>query len=407
MKKILSSVLAAAMVVSVASISVFAAPASTTAMDGDGVPLANIAVSSTGIVADPVVPGKTFYVKLGSASATDIVGGAELIGSVDATLTAVQLENLVNSDYFKFKLDKDEGSKYISSVTLYTDKNLDSAGRTSYLKFVLNDSQTTSELKSSGKITFTAKADSDSYTGSKAVTAATNIWKKGDVYTIPYTLWINNDEVGNDDNPDTGDRVYIKPEKNETNTIVWGDDRAALTFESNDDATKFYARLNTSNDAAIWREYADPVDADLWFYNFVGNSTIPATSRATLTLGIPWDDDDDYAIDPEDAYIYEKDADGRLIDVTSKFTYSEDDAEIPGWSIKTRTLGTYIVSDTELDLDIEDEDEDVSEAEETGKTTTGAKPIPDTGASDMVNVAVVAGIVSLAAAGAVAFRKAK
>ncbi|WP_147539454.1 LPXTG cell wall anchor domain-containing protein, partial [Anaerotruncus rubiinfantis] len=186
-------------------------------------------------------------------------------------------------------------------------------------------------------------------------------------------------------------------------------DRAALKFEADDDASKFYARLSTSTDRTLYAEYGDPVDADLWFYDFVTNPTIPSTSRATLTLGIPWDeDDDDYIPDPETCFIYERDADGNLTDVTDKFTFSEDDEEIPGWSMKTRVLGTYVLSDTELDIEAinaDDEDDDDAAADVT--TPDGGKDIPQTGSSDMVNVAVVAAVVSLAAAGAVAFRKVK
>ena len=197
----------------------------------------------------------------------------------------------------------------------------------------------------------------------------------------------------------------MDPDKNDTYTLIWGDDRAAVKFEADDDAKKFYARLSTSNMSDIYAEYGDPVDADLWFYDFVGHPTVPATSKATLTLGIPWDEDEDYTPDPENCFIYEVDADGYLVDVTSKFSYSEDDQEIPGWSIRTRQLGTYIVSDTELDVTVDEPE--TSEPADVETPTNNGKDIPNTGSSDMVNVALVAAVVSLAAAGAVAFRKVK
>ena len=200
----------------------------------------------------------------------------------------------------------------------------------------------------------------------------------------------------------------MDPDANDTNTLIWGDDRAALKFDADDDASKFYARLSTSNMSDVYAEYGDPVDADLWFYNFVGSPTVPATSKATLTLGIPWDDDDDYTPDPENCYIYTLDSDGYLTDVTASFTYSEDDQEIPGWSIRTRQLGTYIVSDTELDVYASDDGdvEDVEDDATADSTVSDGKDIPNTGSSDMVNVAVLAAVLSLSAAGAVAFRKA-
>ena len=94
--------------------------------------------------------------------------------------------------------------------------------------------------------------------------------------------------------------------------------------------------------------------------------------------------------------------------MTNKFTYSEDAREIPGWSIQTRTLGTYIVSDTELDVDNSHVDPgETGNGGDAPTTSTPDKNIPNTGSSDMVNVAVMAGVLSLAVAGAVAFRKAK
>ena len=79
--------------------------------------------------------------------------------------------------------------------------------------------------------------------------------------------------------------------------------------------------------------------------------------------------------------------------------------------MKTRTLGTYVISDTELDIDSynDDEEADVSNddiaSDDTSDVTDTDKVIPQTGSSDMVNVAVFGAVVSLAAASALAFRK--
>ena len=415
MKKALSLFLSAVLVLSAASVAAFAADSFSLdkAYDSDGYYSEDVGESGNGDITvnagsfaidgtlavsipDRVAPGSTFYIPL-FEDPTDNVGG-------------VVYEDITNTDYFKFKLDKDTNSKLISSITVVTDKRLAGSARTSYLKVVLNDMTDTDEMKTDGTITFKAKADLSSYSGksskpSSYVDDSTDTWESGDTVTIDYTFWVSNIRVENDDNPDVGDRVYMDPDKNETNTLVWGDDRAALTFESDDDARKFYCRLSTSNMSDIYAEYGDPVDADLWFYDFVGNPSIPSTSRAYLTLGIPWDDDDDYTPDPENCFIYEVDADGYLVDVTSKFSYSEDDEEIPGWSIRTRQLGTYIVSDTELDVTVDEPE--TSEPADVETPTNNGKDIPNTGSSDMVNVALVAAVVSLAAAGAVAFRKVK
>ena len=139
-----------------------------------------------------------------------------------------------------------------------------------------------------------------------------------------------------------------------------------------------------------------------------------ADRLAMCRLAFPGTEYDDYVPDPTNVYIYELDTDGYLTDVTDQFTYSEDNDSttgIEGWSIKTRTLGTYIVSDTELDLDVAYVEDDTTTSEEeassdASSTSDGDKTIPNTGSSDMVNVAVAAAVVSLAAAGALAFKKA-
>ena len=400
MKKILSGILAAAMVMSFASVAALAATEATGtvtfdaagAYDDDDEKIAEVTLTGGEIVADDrIAPNSVIYVALDSIA-------------WDPSSTTADTDDVKDDDLFKFDYDKDTNGKMVKKISYETDKRLADQGRKDIvIKIELADTTTTSEIHTDGVITFTAKKDSADLKA--GVTA--NTFVKGDEIVIPYSFWINNEKSTNDDNPDTGDRVYFDPDDNDTNTLIWGDDRAALKFEADDDASKFYARLSTSTDRTLYAEYGDPVDADLWFYDFVTNPTIPSTSRATLTLGIPWDeDDDDYVPDPETCFIYEKDADGNLTDVTDKFTFSEDDEEIPGWSMKTRVLGTYVLSDTELDIEAinaDDEDDDDAAADVT--TPDGGKDIPQTGSSDMVNVAVVAAVVSLTAAGAVAFKK--
>ncbi|WP_195376634.1 hypothetical protein [Anaerotruncus rubiinfantis] len=407
MKKILSGILAAAMVMSFASVAAMAA--ADKAESATSVTFGTIEnddeekIKGTG---DNQVDANGLKITSETRIEPNAVIYVEITGVTfpDNANHNPDLDDLQDDKLWKFDYDKDTNGKLVKKISLLTDKKLDTgSGRHPVIKIELADTTTTSELHTDGTISFTARKDSKDNKDAKGV------FLEDDEIVIDYSFWINNEKKGNDDDADEGDRVYFDPDDNDTNTLIWGDDRAALKFEADDDASKFYARLSTSVDREIYAEYGDPVDAELWFYDFVTNPTIPSTSRATLTLGIPWDDDDDdYIPDPESCFIYEKDADGNLTDVTDKFTFSEDDEEIPGWSMKTRVLGTYVLSDTELDIEAinaDDEDDDDAAADVT--TPDGGKDIPQTGSSDMVNVAVVAAVVSLTAAGAVAFRKVK
>ncbi|RGX54280.1 LPXTG cell wall anchor domain-containing protein [Anaerotruncus sp. AF02-27] len=403
MKKILSLLLSAAMAATM-SVAAFAASSNDFGeavfegvWDDDDEAVDDFTLTGGEINGEDVTPGQTLYF---------IIEDGKI-----GTDPAVNTSDLKDSDLFKFDYDKDTNGKMISSIKLLTDKKVAGQDRADLvLEIVLADTTTTSEIHTDGEITFKAKRDSGSDDSKYDYSSDAN-YEKDDMLVIPYSFWINNEKAENDDNPDTGDRVYFSPDENENNTLIWGDDRAALEFEADDDASDFYARLSTSVDRDLYAEYGDPVDAELYFYDFVGNPTVPSTSRATLTLGIPWDEDDDYVPDPETCFIYERDADGYLVDVTDKFTYSEDDQEIAGWSMKTRTLGTYVISDTELDIDSynDDEEADVSNddiaSDDTSDVTDTDKVIPQTGSSDMVNVAVFGAVVSLAAASALAFRK--
>lgn len=139
--------------------------------------------------------------------------------------------------------------------------------------------------------------------------------------------------------------VVVKPEKNEENTVEWEDNNdtiATLKFEADSDVDAYYPKLSTK---WVDADYAENFsDTDAFFRSFIGNPTISSTSRPTLTLVSPFvDEDGEETVAVEDIVIYEL-VDGALVDSTAKFTAGEDDDGNTVFTIKTRTLGTYIFS---------------------------------------------------------------
>ena len=139
-------------------------------------------------------------------------------------------------------------------------------------------------------------------------------------------------------------------------------------------------------DKAIDKAYNE-YDADLEFYNFkgtkdeftkVGELFIPAKA---------------------DTFIYEV-VDGELVEVDAEWydSYKVDGFKAKkGWVIDTNELGYYVVADEELVVaEVATEVEAPVEAE---------KANPETGAADFVGAAVAMAVVSVAAAGALALKK--
>ena len=448
MKKLLASLLAASTVLSLSVASFAAIDQNIVNSDGEEVDAeknADVSFSlSSGGVFDVIHPDQTFYIPMGPTTSTTAKDAEDSGYSLRIDGVLIPSQWLTDKDYFKMSTkDKDGDASKLIKIYQEDSKTIKDSpikSRFGWLEVVVGDTMTSDEMKGTMTLEFKpqrndlAEAIYDLYAdGSRGtnddldalagVITDMNLGEDKDFnvdviddwlddvdkVTVDMTFWVNNlIEDGEDADVDAGDAFVYNPVSNEENLVIWNTEngeRASLKFDADDDADKFYAKLSIKSNSSIYAEYGDPVGADLWFYDFVGSSAIPATSRATLTLGIPWDEDDDYVpASPKDCYIYRLNSDGTLEDVTSSFTYDED-GDIDGWYTRTRELGTFIVSDLELDIDVAGAE--VEDPDEVVDTETPDKVIPNTGSSDMVNVAVVAGVVSLAAAGAVAFRKVK
>ena len=142
------------------------------------------------------------------------------------------------------------------------------------------------------------------------------------------------------------------------------------------DGDEFYLGTSTKADTDVLRANAD-ANAEMTFYKWEGNPTFNSTATVYFYEA------------GEDYYVYEID-NGRLTEVGE---YDDDEG---CWVLKARTLGAYVVSDTEL----------VNAADEDGDTSTDAEvENPDTGANDVVGIAAALGVVALVSAAAVSLKK--
>ena len=148
---------------------------------------------------------------------------------------------------------------------------------------------------------------------------------------------------------------------------------------------KVTLNLSTAYSKAIDKLF--DYEADLEFYNFKGSKD---AFTKVGELFIPAD---------EDTFIYEV-VDGELVEIeatwTDEYTITDVTKEYEGWVIETNELGYYVVSDIEAEIEVEAEVEAPVEAE---------KANPETGAADFVGAAVAMAVVSVAAAGALALKK--
>ncbi|MGI5967957.1 MAG: hypothetical protein ACOX65_13630 [Anaerotruncus rubiinfantis] len=210
----------------------------------------------------------------------------------------------------------------------------------------------------------------------------TGYLKKGDTMKVPMTIWIQNENRVDDDATFiAGEKgVVIKPVKNEENTVTWEDNNdtlAIMKFTADSDVEYYMPRMATKWNNEDYLDYFDDMDA--YIRSFVGNPSIPCTSRARLWINNPFvDDDGEETIDPDDIYVYEV-VDGELYDITDKVEYTTNDDDDYAFLIKTRTLGTYIFSDGPADIEDEDDDDYDPEAPDKVEVNNNKKPVPPTG----------------------------
>ena len=273
-------------------------------------------------------------------------------------------------DDIKFAYKKGDNSKMIESIKLLQ-KNLGGdAGdaRKWYVEIKIKDDMTDTEFKFNPEVSLTAKAD---------IVLGSDTIKKGVKGTCDdIVFWISNTGINEDDidrTAGTGGEIF-KPVKNEENTVLWEDENntlATLTFDADSNVSKYYPKMSTKWDNVKYAELF--ADQDAFVRQWVGTPSISSTSRATLELNVPYiDEDDELTVDEDSIIVYEETADGELVDITAKgkFDWNDDDEFV--FTMKTRSLGTYIFAEapvTEADADDEVPADEVVDADKVNPGT--------------------------------------
>ena len=387
MKKILSAVLATAML----STAAMAAGLGTVAspyygdVDVDGV---------TSTTDNYVAAGSTLYIK--SANFT------EDISASTKTLTGVDTAYEFNDDYFTVttkRFSKTPG--LVSSVTFGSanDGTTDSEA----LVIKLKSNSTLTGVKkpnlSIDEIKVRAKQGSDTeVVGSSPVTY---LFDNREVYEWTgighgdFKVITANETL--DENSMTGldgtlDIVRIADfDGREPYTEASVDTNSAYLYGRVYDKDQFKVYVNELYNMDVVKAY-DDTDAELDFVNVEISG-----------LNTAWTID--ILANEEDAYIYEVGKNGKLEE--SSLEWNDNNYSYSG---RIRTSTQYVISDIELDVDVKDDedtdnDNDNDSDNDNDNNDDGDTNNPDTGANDVVGVAVALAVVSLVAAGAVSLKK--
>ncbi|RPF43417.1 hypothetical protein EDD70_2382 [Hydrogenoanaerobacterium saccharovorans] len=383
MKKLLAVVLALTLTLGMTTVA-FAASKTEDIKIDDSTVYTYDSDSKTMEIAKKYEPGKTYYIPVWDQD-DNYNGTNRNITSTSA------LSN------YKLRRSIDEGAKIISGVD-FVIKNVD--------KF---DTASNNNNVSNNKAAFISITTKDVYS-SDDIDVEMEIYVYGN---STYRVNGKDSETINFDKPfeyGSKDATNYISVSNSTPIVNFDDidsDEIEIGFNEAKDDVRFvvnakgqkelFLRYSNDDGSSIAAPIVDKYpEAALDFHLFEGNNK---TFRRTGKLYIPASE-----IEVKDGkmgapYLYEI-VNGKLTEI--KATYDSNAEE---FVISTNKLGNYVVSDTKLKSTTEkDESSSKDETSSTTETTT-TKPgtstgNPDTGANDVVGVAVALAVVSLAAIGA-------
>lgn len=330
-----------------------------------------------------IVPGTKFRVEIIQVTSTDPITGEHTGTSISRTAF-----NRTDADVY-FKASK--GSKYFKNAEL---------------KYTESNTRTWAQVELKYPVLTLKEDDIDFKLGTKR-------GSKNDYYEYTNTLEnIFIDTLGEDLTDATINKVGTRLKVNDSGFS----DIINIDFEADDEVIydvkmfnkdEVYLYLSTDADRDIATAFPD-TDFDFYTFSQVG------TFSSVGTLSLPGNQGD---------YVYEL-VTGTPSDVYATFGENEflvpvnatwnDDEDV--LQFRTRNLGKYVISSTELDLTeyeniVPEEEEDLIDEEEENINNIDREEeeeenrIPQTGGNSIANLAVLAGIVAMAAAGSIALKK--
>lgn len=293
----------------------------------------------------------------------------------DASGGFVDYDDVEDIDDLRLNVKITDGSEYVKDYYIdEIDSDSETIGggdnhRGEYAVIIeLKDNNTTKKQKIKGTVTIknkTKKLDDVDFTYNYDVDAANpdDIDGVGDCEFDGEDVYINL--------VDFNEKYKVADFKKEVENIELEDNNGFYFEVKASDQGKL--NLSYDNEAVKSVVRRAPADADLTFYNFYGYPEFDFTGRVTITP------EDDYA---DEYYLYYIDKNENIRLVNTKLNEDGDALEF-----KTRTLGRYVLSDTELDTDdLSDENngggvsgETTGPVETPSGGTDGGKYNPSTG----------------------------
>ena len=347
--------------------------------------------ASTGTNSLPnITPGKTVYIPIGAQKATKDSGGSAYY---------VDTKNLSDLGNYKLSYTLDDGKTMIESVKYVSMKvknakagsNFVDGQKYLFIAVKLKDNFITDDVTIDLTFKITSKStNAQIHDRTDVVNNKYDYYEQNMTFTTQFTEQadVTNGYVNIDDQ---GNKVTFDADADDV-TLMFKKD---VEVQGNMKGQKaVVVRLDTSN-SAIEDKYPD---ATIRF--FAGDKD---TFRRDVTVTMPYD------ASSENPYLYVVDAKGNLTklcggstaDKAAGETNAKYDDALGAFVFKTKTLGNYVISDTELKNTTSS---DVDAPVEGDKPAEGDEPNPGTGANDFVGLAVAMAVVSIAGI-AVAKRK--